>query len=438
MRQRLGRRAVLLLIALAVLAAAPAGAQTNFTIYVAFGDSLTAGMSNGALVETHQRRSYPALLAAQAGASGFEQPLVSEPGIPTELTLVTLVPPVISAKATKQGEPLRLDLARPYNNLGVPAAKVSDLLTRVTDGGGFHDLILRGRGTALAQGLSLKPTMVTLWIGSYDLLGAIVNGRAIEGVTLTPVASFRTAYQAVVDAIKQSGAFAVAANLPDVTTIPFVNTIQPIVVSPSTGAPVRVNGQTVALIGPDGPLPANSLITLAAAPLLLRGDGIPASLGGTGRALPNEVILDLGEVAAIRERVGQYNQAIAEICQGAGIPVLDIHTFFADTVARGYMVGGITLTSAFLSGGIFGFEGVHPTDLGYALIANEWIRFINSRGGQLPEVNLGPYLGVGSATAGRATALSEAHRTVAGGRAPWTAFTAEAYDALRAAFPLLR
>src|SRR5467141_1894032 len=109
MRQRLGRRAVLLFIAVAVLAAAPAGAQTNFTTYVALGDSLTAGMSNGALVESHQRRSYPALLAAQAGVSAFEQPLISEPGIPTELTLVTLIPPVVSAKATKQGAPLRLD-----------------------------------------------------------------------------------------------------------------------------------------------------------------------------------------------------------------------------------------------------------------------------------------------------------------------------------------
>src|SRR6267378_3009966 len=392
MRQRLGRRAVLLLIAVAVLAAAPAGAQTNFTTYVALGDSLTAGMSNGTLVETHQRRSYPALLAAQAGVSAFEQPLVSEPGIPTELTLVTLIPPVVSAKATKQGAPLRLELARPYNNLGVPAAKVGDLLTRVTDGGGFHDLILRGRGTALAQGLSLKPTMVTLWIGSYDLLGAVVSGRAIEGVTLTPVASFRAAYQSVVDAIKASGATAIAANVPDVTTIPFVNTIQPVVVGP-TGAPVRVNGQTVALIGPNGPLPANSLITLAAAPLLLKGDGIPTALGGTGRALPDEVILDLGEAAAIRERVGQYNQVIAEICQGAGIPVLDIHAFYANAAAHGYMVGGITLTNAFLSGGLFGYDGVHPTDLGYALIANEWIRLINSRGGQLAEVNLGPYLG---------------------------------------------
>jgi lysophospholipase L1-like esterase len=437
MQQRLGRIAVLLLVA-AVLTAAPAGAQTNFTTYVALGDSLTAGVSNGALVETHQRRSFPALLAGQAGTTAFEQPLVSDPGIPTELTLVTLIPPVVSAKAAKQGAPLRSDLVRPYNNLGVPAAKVSDLLTRVTDGGGYHDLILRGRGTALAQGLSLKPTMVTLWIGSDDLLGAVVNGRAIEGVTLTPLASFRAAFQSVVDAIKASGAAAVAANIPDVTAIPFVTTIPPIVVNPTTGAPVRVNGQTVPLIGPNAPLPANTLVTLAAAPLLLKGDGIPTALGGNGRALPDEVILDLDEQAAIRERVGQYNQAIAQICQGAGIPVLDIHAFFADVAAHGRMVGGVTLTGAFLSGGLFGYDGVHPTDLAYALIANEWIRLINSRGGQLTEVNLGPYLGVVSATAGSATARSDAHVTVAGGRAPWTAFTAEAYDALRAAFPPLR
>jgi lysophospholipase L1-like esterase len=432
MQQRLGRTAVLLFLA-AFFAAAPAGAQTNFSTYVALGDSLTAGISNGALVETHQRRSYPALIAAQAGVSAFEQPLISEPGIPTELTLVTLIPPVIAAKSTNQGAPLRLELSRPYNNLGVPGARVTDLLTRDSDKGGFHDLILRGRGTALAQGLSLRPTIVTLWIGPNDVLAAAVNGRAIEGVTLTPVAAFRAAYQSVVDAIKASGAFAVAANVPDVTTIPFVTTIQPIVVSPTTGAPVRVNGQTVALIGPDGPLPANSLITLAAAPLLLKGEGIPTALGGTGRGLPDEVILDLGEVAAMRERVGQYNQVIAEICQAASIPVLDVHAFFADVAAHGHVIGGITLTSAFLSGGLFGYDGIHPTELGYAVIANQWIRLINSRGGQLPEVGLGPYLGVGSAAAN-----STAPRALAGGRAPWTAFTAEAYDALKAAFPLLR
>lgn len=426
MRQRLGPIAVLILVA-ALGTAAPAGAQTNFTSYVALGDSLTAGFSNASLVETHQRRSYPALLARQAAVSAFEQPLVSEPGIPPELTLVSLIPPVVSATATSPGAPLRLDLPRPYNNLGVPAATVVDLLTRMTDGGGYHDLVLRGLGTALQQGLSLRPTTVTLWTGSNDVLVATLAGRAVEGVTMTPVAAFRAAYQSVVDALKASGAFVVAANVPDVVATPFVTTIQPIVVNPATGVPVRVNGQTVALLGPTGPLPANSLVTLAAAPLLLKGDGIPTELGGTGRGLPDEVILDLAEAAAIRERVGQYNQVIAEIGQGAGVPVLDVHAFFAEAATRGRVVGGVTLTSAYLTGGMFGYDGVHPSDLGYALIANEWIRLINSRGGQLPEVDLGPYFGVGGTASARSVR--------AGGAAPWTAFTAEAYAALRAAFP---
>ena len=411
-------------------AGGPAHAQTSFSTYVALGDSLTAGYSNGSLVETHQRSSYPALLARQAAVTGFEQPLVSDPGIPTELGLLSLIPPVVAPKAATQGVPLRLTLSRPYNNLGVPGATVTDLLTRVTDAGGFHDLVLRGGGTALAQGLSLKPTVLTLWTGNNDILGAALRGQAIEGVTMTPLASFRAAFQSVVNAVKASGAFVVAANVPEVTSIPYVTTIAPVVVNPTTGAPVRVNGQTVPLLGPSGPLPASALVTLAAAPLLLRGQGIPTSLGGTGVGLPDEVVLGPGEQASIHARVAEFNQAIAQICQGAGIPVFDVNAFFADLAAHGRMIGGITLTSAFLTGGLFGYDGVHPSDIGYALVANEWIRMIDSHGGQLPVIDLGPYLGVVSSAEARAAQAR-------GGRgpAPWTAFTAEAYQALLAAFP---
>ena len=49
--------------------------------------------------------------------------------------------------------------------------------------------------------------------------------------------------------------------------------------------------------------------------------------------------------------------------------MLDIHAFFAGVTAQGYMVGGINLTNAFLSGGLFGYDGVHPTDLGYLVMA---------------------------------------------------------------------
>ena len=65
------RRSVLIVLAAVFVAAGPAGAQTNFTTYVAVGDSLAAGVESNALVATHQNRSVPFLIARQAGVQGF-------------------------------------------------------------------------------------------------------------------------------------------------------------------------------------------------------------------------------------------------------------------------------------------------------------------------------------------------------------------------------
>ena len=416
-------------------AAVPSEAQTNFTTYVSVGDSLAAGFESNALVETHQNRSVPALIARQAGAQNFQQPLISEPGIPPELTLVSLVPaPLIAPKAATSGSPKNLSLARPYNNLAVPGATSIDALTRTTDAGGLHDLILRGLGTQVQQAVALRPTAITLWIGNNDVLGAALRGRAIDGVTLTPIATFRAAYGQIVAALKTTGAFIVAANVSDPTTIPFVTTIRPYVVNPSTGAPVLLGGARVPLIGPSGSLPSTALVTIAASTLLAQGIGIPTALGGTGAPLPDEVVLDPSEIAIIKDHVSANNQAIREICGAANIPVLDLHGLLDELATTGRHVGGITLTNAYLSGGVFSYDGVHPNDIGYAVVANEFIRVINANGGSLPAVDLGAVLGVtGAATSGvRASALHPSS-------SEWIPFefSADAYADLLEAFPRL-
>ncbi|HEU0092705.1 MAG TPA: SGNH/GDSL hydrolase family protein, partial [Vicinamibacteria bacterium] len=396
------RRPAFIALAAAFLGAAAvrADAQTNFTTYVSVGDSLAAGFESGSLVETHQNRSVPALIARQAGVQGFQQPLISEPGIPPEFTLVSLVPvPVIAPKAATAGAPKNLALARPYHNLAVPGATSVDALTRTTDAGGLHDLILRGLGTQVQQAVALRPTAITLWIGNNDVLGAALRGRAIDGVTLTPTATFRATYGQIVAALKTTSAFIVAANLPDVTTIPFVTTIRPYVVNPSTGAPVLVGGARVPLIGPSGSLPSTALVTLAASTLLGQGIGIPTALGGTGAPLPDEVVLDPSEIAIIQDHVAANNQAIREICGAANIPVLDVNGLLRELATTGRHVGGITLNSAFLSGGVFSYDGIHPNDVGYALMANEFIRVINASGGSLTPVDLAAVLGVTGASA---------------------------------------
>ena len=420
------RAAWLLALPLLLLREPPLRAQASFgnwSTYVSLGDSLTAGVVSSSVVRTHQERSYPAQLARAGGARSFEQPLVSEPGLPPELTLISLLPsPLIAPKATLPGLPANLLLPRPYNNLGVPGSNTLDLLTRIS--GGSHDLVLRGLGTALNQGLALRPTVVTLWIGSNDVLGAAVSGRAIDGVTLTPAAVFRAAYQQIVAALKSTGAPIVAGNLPDVTSIPFVTALPRFVVNPATGQPVLVGGQRVAVLGPNGPLGEGSYVLLSASSLLAQGIGIPASAGGRGLALPDEVVLDANEVATVRDRVSANNQAIRDICAANAVPVVDFNGFLREMAGGGRSVGGVRVSSDFLTGGLFSYDGVHPTDLGYAIVANEWIRVINQNGGQLPEVDLGPFLGVSSRSQGAPT------------QAP-PEFSREAWDALLSFFPPL-
>ncbi len=431
------RRPAFIALAAVFLGAAAvcADAQTNFTTYVSVGDSLAAGFESGSLVETHQNRSAPALIARQAGVQGFQQPLVSEPGIPPELTLVSLVPvPVIAPKAATAGAPKNLALARPYHNLAVPGATSVDALTRTTDAGGLHDLILRGLGTQVQQAVALRPTAITLWIGNNDVLGAALRGRAIDGVTLTPTATFRATYGQIVAALKTTSAFIVAANLPDVTTIPFVTTIRPYVVNPSTGAPVLVGGARVPLIGPSGSLPSTALVTLAASTLLGQGIGIPTALGGTGAPLPDEVVLDPSEIAIIQDHVAANNQAIREICGAANIPVLDVNGLLRELATTGRHVGGITLNSAFLSGGVFSYDGIHPNDVGYALMANEFIRVINASGGSLTPVDLAAVLGVTGASAGGVSASGQRPSSSEG--VPFE-FSMDAYANLLEAFPRL-
>ena len=313
----------------------------------------------------------------------------------------------------------------------MPSATVQDAL--VTAAGGYHDLVLRGQGSQVAQATALAPTFVTLWIGNNDVLGAVVRGRAVDGVTMTPVASFKSAYEQVASALVATGAFVIAANLPDVTSIPFATTLAAVVTDPLTGAPVLVDGRPVPLLGPTGPLPSGSLVTLAASMLLSQGIGIPSAQGGTGLPLPDEVVLDPAEVAAIRDRVNALNHVIRETCLAAGFALLDVHALMHELTTRGREVGGVTLSGAFLTGGVFSYDGVHLTDLGYAVVANEWIAVINANGGRVPLVDLGPFLGLVAQGGGKAAARA------AGASSPGARVTLDprAYAALLRAFPAL-
>ncbi|HEY9421548.1 MAG TPA: SGNH/GDSL hydrolase family protein, partial [Thermoanaerobaculia bacterium] len=390
--------------------AQPDTGDADFTRYVALGDSLTAGFSSGSINQEFQVNSYPALIYRQATGrtTGFEQPLVSAPGIPGALRLVSLRP-LILAPTPGQGQPLNLNLNRPYNNMAVPGAKLGDLLrkTQSSSASDPTDLILRRLGfTQLQQGLSLQPTLVTLWIGNNDVLAAATSGRVIEGVTITPVAQFEADFRSVAGAIAQTGAEMAIANIPNVTSIPFVTTIPRFVVNPQTNQPVLVNGQPVPLIGPNGPLQAGDFVLLTASAELAQGNGLPPGIpGASGRPLSDAAVLSAAEVATIQARVQAYNNIIRTVATERNAAFVDTNAVLSDLATRGLRIGGITFTSAFLTGGVFSYDGVHPTPFGYAYIANLFIEAINDKfDAEIPLVNLFPFI-FGTATSSLSAGL---------------------------------
>lgn len=390
-------RALALAVALLAMAGT-ASAQANFNKYVAMGDSLTAAFASGGLTVEVQERSYPALLAQRAGVTGFQQPLASAPGIPPLLAIQGFSngSPIIAPRAAGNGNPLNLNLPRPYDNLAVPGFDTAEALNVVSDPANpLSDLVLRGLGTMLQQTLVQQPTFVTVWLGNNDVLGAATSGIVIDGVTLTRRADFRAAYRTILGAIAQSGAQMAVANIPDVTALPFVTTIPPVVVNPATRQPViGPNGQPVPLLGPNGPLGPGDRVLLSASGLLAQGIGIPAAVGGTNKPLPDQVVLSAGEAARVSQRTNELNAEIVAAANDFGAALVDVNAFFDDVAAHGFAAGAnIVYTTDFLTGGIFSYDGVHPTPFGYAVAANLFIDAINARfNDNIPQVDLLPFI----------------------------------------------
>lgn len=421
------RKSSLSIVAAGLAASLSAGQAiaVDMSRYVSIGDSLTAGYISGGLVETTQKRDYPALIAASGGASAsFQQPTISEPGIPPIYYLKSLVPLIIERKPGT-GQPTNLQLPRPYSNLGVPGAISLDVLQTVSDPDNpYFDLVLRGQGTMLQQAAALSPTFLSVWIGSNDILGAALSGVPVDGVTMTPIPAFQQIMGLLFQQLAGYKGRVIVGNVPDVTTIAFTTAISIYITNPATGLPVLINGQKVPLIGPGGtPLVQGSYVLLTASSYMQQGYGIPVALGGNGQPLPNEVVLTPDEVIVIRQHVDAFNQTIASLAAQQGIPVVDINSILKGYASKGVVVGGVPLTIAFVTGGLFSLDGVHPSDVGYAIIANEFISKINSSfNASLPLVDLNAYLGI----------ASRAH----GGSFDWSSagFTDEMFENLKQIF----
>lgn len=421
------KNGIFLALGVLVLAGATqAQAQVDLSRIAWLGDSEGAGFSNNCLTEHVQVDSVGAIIARSAGAD-FQQPIIGEPGQGGCLVLTSLAPSFTAKPST--GVPKNLALPRPYNNLSIGGCAIGDMLRATTASetrggacGAFIDLTLRNQvlrlGSMVDQAVALAPTFVFLENVGNDYLGAVLNGTAIDGVTVTPLANYTADLNAALDKLRARQANGIVFGVADVTNIPLAITLPPYVTS--GGQLVLVNGAPIPLLGPTGcpagvpacPIPATTIVTLNAAAFLPSGFGIPCAvapqLPNCNKPLPDSanaaagtpgVLLYASEVNLLRTRATEYNTATAAAAARVGYKFFDTNAFLTKLRTTGFNYGGMTINSAFLSGGAFSYDGFHFTSLGYAVLADEITKFINTQfNASVPRPNLLPFFFNGNTT----------------------------------------
>ncbi len=372
-----------------------AGAEAQTMVaqtMVVVGDSLSAGYLNSSLHQNQQPRGYASVVAGQAGID-LPLPLIAAPGIPSVLMLNLETGEITRAPGSSMG---RVDPTVQTYNLAVPGATAHHALALKPNFGapitrvqGLTNLVLGLPGAVTGDlnsqvewAQELDPDIVLLWVGGQDALLGLINGT---DAAATDANKFEDHFVDIMDALQGTGAKVIVANVPNVSTIPYLLSRGD--AATFLGIPEAFLG---ALVADDEFVTLDALGPIGAA---LLGDPseffdrspetcFVVATANVADADPDvtcdDYILTAEEVAMIETKVAAYNTVINNVeTDYPGVATLvDMHGFFA-AIAPFIAVNGPPLTVDFL-GGIFSLDGIHPTFTGQALVADEFIAAINA------------------------------------------------------------
>ena len=339
-----------------------------------------------------------------------------------------------------------------FNNMGVPGAKSFHL--GIQGYGALNPYFKRFQTSAAASiigdAAAQAPTFFSLWIGNNDVLSyATSGGSGIDQKGNTNPATYggndisdpgvvAQVISGYVAALTANGAKGVIANIPNVTSIPYFTRVPAM---PIPGAPATVTalnsgyatynaglGQAKAggaitdaeyqqrlikftvgvangAVIVDKDLTNLSALgipsyrqTTAKDYILLTASSVltPAAGGGTSVPLVDKYVLTEKETAKVLAATAAYNTAIKNIADSKGLAYVDASAKLVElSTMSGLQWDGVRYTATFVTGGTFSLDGVHLTGRGYALIANEFLKSINSKyKSTLPMVNVNSYSGV--------------------------------------------
>jgi len=394
--------------------------EINPARFVMIGGSHTAGYMNDALYYEGQQNSLAALIANQfkfIGGVSINQPWVSSTSVGIGLTglaqlklgyktdckeVVALSPIRIAASGDFSilNQSIFSSTNR-FGNFGIPGLKLMQVSNSnlSTTNSFFARMASSLSASVLDDAIASNPTFFSVFLGIEDVLDFAKSGGTIEN--LPSATSFQNAYTNLLQVMTANGAKGVLATIPDVSEMPYFTTI------PWNGLTLDAASNTTlnSIYNPLGyyfsvgsnpfmivdstanAFAVRQILSTELLTLSLPLDSVKCNQMGVLFPIRDEFVLDEGELQYLRGVIAEYNQIIRDLAAEYNLAVVNVNDF-SKNLQTGFVYNGVTMSSKFVSGGAYSLDGIHFNAKGNAVLANEFIKSINSKyKSRIPQVD---------------------------------------------------
>ena len=385
----------------------PAG-QSAFARYVSIGTSVSMGVQSDGVYYATQQHAWPALLAHQAMATKFTEPLLQGPGCYSPLVAPIQFRTRLSGatypavKSTDQICALLGADTRPTNNVAIDGAttyaalRVTPETTTVApttvesdQRKRLYKAVLLPKNTQVSEMMAQKPTLVSVELGANEVLRTVTGGilipatqyrQADNSFTFYPITLWQPQYDAIVDSVAKTDAKALLVSVPLIPNLvgvyPGDDFYQEAAAFQSLGVVVNPDCQG-----------NTNLIYAFGKVLTALGSPKPYDFSCSDNPAAADFVLTPSDTAFIDGLIRQMNAHISAQAASHSWAYLDLNASLAGFVARKTRFNlSNFLTCPRPFGQYISLDGIHPTEDGQQAIANAAADALNSTYGfQIPK-----------------------------------------------------
>ena len=244
--------------------------------------------------------------------------------------------------------------------------------------------------SVIGDALNSTPTFFSLYVGLDEVMTYAKAGG--KNTTLLTESQFQALYSPIIDQVTSVSNQGIVSTLPDVTKMPYFNTIpydglnldeanaaslnaiyNPIGLSFVVGKNAFViQDPSAGTFGVRQMVPGEKIVL--SVPL----DSVKCNKMGSVFPFRDEFVLTLDEVNSIKNNTELYNNYITAKAAEKNIALVETDDFYA-SLTSGIVFNGIGLNPNFVSGGAYSLDGINLNPRGNALLANEFIKAINAK-----------------------------------------------------------